>query len=447
MKNTNKIDDLFREAMTGYKVEPSISLWLRIERRFFPPSKFRPSGLITSVLLLTVAGLMPWVLIPANNQEEKEPNLPEGGNFHRGYLIQSATPEEIHRDGSTGADLSGRTFSIKPTVYLAKADDPAADPGSQLLASIIDPSEDPAIQPLLHAYQAEYNSAQEPEPSTVAYSAIHWIYRMRSYSAGLLYENYNEGDVLSRTNEMPGSSFTPNYENDYFKNGEFSAGLNFNPSIIFYDPNPYNKILGGEAVIHYKISSFSIMSGLGFSRAEDIGSYQVNYVTNDSVGYYLRVVSFIPDPRKPGEVTYIVTQEAIYDSVPHYVMADKTNYYSYIDIPLSFGYTFLQKNRVTLMASVGVKFSVLVASDEPQVDFWISDAELIEINRQIPPRMNTNWRFTAGIDFGYLFARRFSLHLEPVFEQYISPIYVEQPGYEPKKPYVTGVKAGIRYNF
>ena len=92
MNNRNKIDDLFREAMTGYKVEPSLGLWLRIERRFFPPSKFRPSGLITSVMLLMVAGLMPWILIPANDKDEKMPNIPENSNVKRGYLIQSSTP-------------------------------------------------------------------------------------------------------------------------------------------------------------------------------------------------------------------------------------------------------------------------------------------------------------------------------------------------------------------
>jgi len=64
-------------------------------------------------------------------------------------------------------------------------------------------------------------------------------------------------------------------------------------------------MIGAEAVIHFKISSFSMMSGIGYSRMEDIGSYKVNYVTNDSVGYFLRVISFVPDPRNPGEIDYI----------------------------------------------------------------------------------------------------------------------------------------------
>lgn len=448
MNNRNKIDDLFRESMTGYREEPSLSLWLRIERHFFPPSRFKPSGLISSVLLLTVAGLMPWILIPANDKDEKQPNLPEKAVTKRGYLIQPKAPSDIRTKGLLQIDPSGKAFASKPSLFLTDPDNPAGDPGSQLLASILDPADDPAIQPLLQAYRREYLLSAEPDHAPVAYSAVHWIYRMRSYSAGAIKEFRTEKNISKQTADIPKSAFTPGFEkNDYFKTGEFSAGLNFNPSIIFYDPNPYNKILGGEAVIHYKMSSFDIMTGLGYSRMEDIGSYRVDYITNDSVGYYLRVVSFIPDPRNPGNVTYIVTQEPIYDSVEHFVMEDKTNYYSYLDIPLSLGYSILKKGRVSLTASAGVKFSVLVAKNEPQVDFWISDAELIDINRQIPARTLTNWRFTAGIDFGYLFAEKFSIHLEPVFEQYISPIYKEQAGYEPSKPYVIGIKAGIRYYF
>jgi hypothetical protein len=447
MNNRTKIDDLFREAMAGYRVEPSIGMWRRIERRFFPPSKFRPSGLITSILLLSVAGLMPWILIPANVQNEKEPNLTASGNIREGYLIQSASPEEIRLDGNAGVSLSGRTFLIKPTLFMENPVDPAGDPGLQFIASINDPLEDPALQPILSALKKDYSMSVNQYPEEVTYLLSKWNYRMASQPARMMQTSrYGEAIDLSES-KIPSSSFTHGYENDYVRKAEISAGLNFNPSIVFYNPNPYNKMIGADAIIHFKIASFSIMSGLGFSRMEDAGSYKVNYMTNDSVGFYTRVVAFIPNPRVPGQVTYITIEEPIYDSVLHYEIADKTNYYSYIDIPLAFGYTFFQKSRITLTATVGVKFSVLVDKDEPTVDFWISEAELVDIERQVPARTNTNWRFTAGVDFGYLFTDRISLHLEPVFEQYINPIYVQQPGYESKKPSVTGVKAGIRYNF
>jgi hypothetical protein len=114
---------------------------------------------------------------------------------------------------------------------------------------------------------------------------------------------------------------------------------------------------------------------------------------------------------------------------------------------LSFGYRFLESNRLSLTANVGVKFSVLVGKQEPTVDFWIPEAELVDIERQVPARMNTTWRFTAGVDFGYMLSNKISVHLEPAFEQFITPVYANQPGYKPRKPYVIGLKAGVRYNF
>jgi hypothetical protein len=455
MNNRNKIDDLFREAMTGYREQPTLGLWLRIERRFFPPSKFRPSGLITSILLLTVAGLMPWVLIPANDQNEKQPPIPEG-NVKRGYLIESVAPAEIHPGDKSSVHHSGRSFSMKPTVYIEKTVDPETDPASQLIASNNDPSDDPAIQPIINANHYNYNNPltyediiyyeQEQNTSEIPDQAYQ-VQFLNPFRAGLLNYSAYSRNLLFNPENMFKTSFANYYEDPYVRKGEFSTGLNFNPSIVFYDPNPYNKMIGGDAVVYYKISAFSIMTGVGYSRMEDVNSYRVDYVTNDSVGYYVRVIGFVPDPRNPGQITYITREEAIYDSVPHYSIEDKTNYYSYIDIPLSFGYTFYQKNKVSLMVDAGIKFSFLIASDEPTVDFWVPDAELIEIDRQVPARLNTNWRFTAGLDFGYLFTTKFSLHIEPVFEQYISPIYAKQPGYKPGKPYVTGIKAGVRYNF
>jgi len=446
MNTRNKIDDLFREAMTGYKVEPSIGVWRRIERRFFPPSKFRPSGLITSIFLLTIAGLMPWILIPANDQSEKKPTVPQG-NIREGYLIQSADPAQTQKDNPNGKDVPERTFTIKPTVYLENPVNPAGDQGEQFLASVSDPSDDLALLPIISANRQDYANSQARQAEQADLNSEKWSYRMHPYGPEL-FETGTSGDEISAIPYvLPPSAFSPGYENDYVRKGDLSVGLNFNPSIVFYNPNPYNKMLGAEAVIHYKISAFSIMSGVGFSRMADIGSYQVNYKTNDSVGFYLRVVSFTVDPRNPGQITYVFEQEAIYDSVPHYVIKDKTNYYSYIDIPLTFGYSVLQNKRITLTVSAGVKFSVLVDKKEPTVDFWISDAELVSIDRQVPARMNTNWRFVAGLDFGYLLTQKFSLHLEPIFEQYISPVYAEQPGYDARKPCVTGIKAGIRYHF
>jgi len=441
MKAGNKIDGLFRDAMTGYQVEPSLGLWRRIERRFFPPSRFSPSGLITSGILIFIAGLMPWILIPANGGEQKEPEVrPEGTT--RGYILN---PTE---DAYKVTVASERSFSIQTTYFkeetaktetIVPGTPPETFPGT---------AEDPANLLIADAHPGSiYLSSPDDFSDESTLRASPWYYRMHSHPAGLMDPRFYSTPDPGLLTPSVRSALSESYENDYFKNSEVSLGGSFNPSIVFYDPNPTNEMLGGEANIRYQVSDWYFQGGLGYSRMEDVGSYKVNYKSYDSVGYFINVIGFIPDPRNPGNVIYTTRQEAIYDSVDHYSISDKTNHYSYLDVPVSVGYTFFRNGRLTFSANAGVKFSVLLAKDEPTVDFSVPNGELVDIERQVPIRTNTNWRFTAGLDFGYLITGKVSLHLEPVFEQYISPLYENQPGIKPKKPAVTGLKAGLRYTF
>jgi hypothetical protein len=441
MKTGNKTDDFFREAMTGYQVEPSIGLWRRIERRFFPPSRFSPSGLITSGILIFIAGLMPWVLIPATGGEHAVSDaIPKGGT--RGYILNPTG------DPSTDHDQTVRTYSVQATylpeeVATAKADSPATS-GLNILNPSVEASDfliadaDP---------DAIYPSVPFRYDDESLFGETYWSIRMHSKPAGLMDARYKTNPGPSLTDQSVKSTFSSGYESEYFSNAQLSAGASFNPSLVFYDPNPYNKMLGGEANLRFAFGDWNIQGGVGFSSMEDVGTYNVDYVSYDSVGYYLDVISFIPDPRNPGNIIYTTRQVAIYDSVSHYSIEEKTNHYSYLDIPVSVGYTLYQRNRISIMANAGIKFSVLVAKDEPTVEFNVSNGELINVESQVPERMPTNWRFTAGLDFGYTLTDKVSFHLEPVFEQYISPLYAKQPGIVPKKPAVTGLKAGFRYTF
>lgn len=441
MKAGNKIDSLFRDALTDYKVEPSIGLWKRIERRIFPPSRFSPSGLITSGILIFIAGLMPWILIPANGGQQNEPERrPEGTS--RGYILNPAD------DVSKTITASERTYSVQTTYFkeeIAKTETATSDvPGDSFPGTMTN------IDKLLTADANSghiYFSPENEYPDERYFRNSPWYYRMHSHPAGQM----NRGSAANPEPEMLNpsvkSALSENYEREYLRNSEVSVGGSFNPSIVFYDPNPTNEMMGGEANVRYQVSNWYFQGGLGYSNMEDIGSYKLNYKSYDSVGYFINVISFQPDPRNPGTVIYTTRQEAIYDSVDHYIITDKSNHYSYLDIPVSVGYTFFRNGRLTFAANAGVKFSVLLAKDEPTVDFIVPGGELIDIERRVPVRTSTNWRFTAGLDFGYLILPKVSLHIEPVFEQYISPLYADQPGIKMKKPTVTGLKAGFRYTF
>ncbi len=442
MKTGNKIDDLFRESMTGYQIEPTPGLWRRIERRFFPPSRFSPSGLITSAILIFIAGLMPWVLIPAKGGQPKELEVHQEGH-HRGYILYPSDP------GSVSVTGNEKTYSVQ-TTYI-NTEQTAQVPENKVTITsenIRDHSDD--IQGNFIAStdpQSYYSPIYAKDGSPETYREPLWILKMHMHRAGLMYPAYSHPPQPSIRDIEVKSAFRDDYESSYFKNSESALGFSFNPSLVFYDPNPNNKMLGGEAYYRYSVGNWNLTGGIGYSRMEDQGTYGVNYTSYDSVGFFIDVVSFIPDPRNPGNIVYTTQKKTIYDSVPHYSITEKTNLYSYLDFPVTLGYTFFQQGRVSLSANAGIKFSVLVGKNEPTVDFYIPNGELTEIIREVPPRLNTNWRFTAGIDFGYTLTSQVSFHLEPVFEQYISPVYAKQPGVINKKPYVAGLKAGFRYTF
>jgi hypothetical protein len=63
----------------------------------------------------------------------------------------------------------------------------------------------------------------------------------------------------------------------------------------------------------------------------------------------------------------------------------------------------------------------------------------------VPPRLSSTWRYTAGLEVGYLLTDRLTIHLEPAYEQYLRSVYVNTTDYQAKKPYLIGVNVGVRY--
>jgi hypothetical protein len=234
-------------------------------------------------------------------------------------------------------------------------------------------------------------------------------------------------------------------KNEYARTYELSFGATFMPSVIFYDPNPYNTGWGGAFDLTYSRNRFNAYAGVGISRFKDKGSWQVNYETYDSVGYFNNINSFRVDPANPGKVIFETSQETVYDSVPHVVIEEKTNIYTYVDIPVGIGLTFLSNKRWSLMARTGIIYSLMVGKREPTASIDVQAASEIRFNRKVPSRVNSTWRFTAGLEVGYLLTDRLTIRLEPTYEQYLNSIYMNSPNYQAKKPYLIGVNVGLRY--
>ena len=174
------------------------------------------------------------------------------------------------------------------------------------------------------------------------------------------------------------------------------------------------------------------------------GRYRIDFQSFDSVGFYNKVVSFEVNPQNPEQITYKTVKATVYDSVYHVNMVNPLFKHKYINIPLSVGYKFFNKNNFTVSVETGVMFSKLLSSDIPTVEFNYPDYKLVAITRETHDRASINWQWTAGLNMQFKMKNGISLCLSPKFAKYITNIYISE---NKVLPYSMGLHFGIFYDF
>jgi hypothetical protein len=437
INNKDKIDDLFREGLDGYRVEPSQGLWEKIEARYFTSPGGRRAILVTSVLFFLVAGsaLVTWIALP-----ERKPQPAE-------TAFAVATP------GDDAPEMTSQRIEMT-SQQNEKTSNPTLDESRSDLKNTGNESNNQITQ-ANNQYSSSVPSSSPEMTSQFNDNAYPYQDEWRRSKIKVFFMTGYKDDVSGYIS-LWAPSLTPvessvklpiykGLKNEYAREYELSAGAWFMPAIIFYDPNPSNTGWSAGLDLDYDRSRFHVYAGAGASSFKDKGSWEITYESYDSVGYYNNITSFYINPSAPQEVVFDMIEETVYDSVPHIAVSEQTNSYTYLDIPAGIGFTVLDSRRFSLTVRTGIKFSWLIGKNEPTADFSITGAEDVYIDRLVPARMNTSWRFTAGLEASYLLTGRLSLHLEPAFEQYLNSVYVNSSDYQAGKPYLIGVNVGVRY--
>jgi len=428
INNKDRIDDLFRDSLGGHRVEPSRGLYRRIEARLFPIAGRRRAWLLLALLLFLMTGtaLVTWQVLP-----------------HKVFDIASVTPPpsliETEMTSQENSSPSAAVSEHSPTEVYSSNNESFT-------------SNKPPAEPLLPqaGYKRTEMSSHASDVQRDPYSG-EW----KRSSVRISFMNGYSDDVDGYLSLWTGplvpvepSVALPVYKglkNEYARKYELLAGAYFLPVMLFYDPNPNNTGWSAGLDLDYDRSRFHVYAGAGTSVFKDKGSWEIQYESYDSVGYFMNITSFRVNPESPNDIIFNMSEETVFDSVPHIVVTEKTNTYTYLDLPAGIGFTVWGDRRLSLTVKTGIKFSYLLAKNEPTADFSLSGANDVIISRLVPERTSANWRFTAGLEASWLITGRLALHLEPVFEQYLSPVYVSTPGYEAGKPYLIGVNLGLRY--
>ncbi len=214
----------------------------------------------------------------------------------------------------------------------------------------------------------------------------------------------------------------------------------FNPAVTGFNNRSYSLDLNAI----YQFSEFIVQSGFGFGWSSDNGNYKIDY--NQYLGSYDDVYDVTFDTIG-GQLIPIYHTESVnvYDTLDHVTISPTKRHFTYLNIPLLFGYRNEGK-RWGWNVKAGPSLSFLIKEDIPDINLTDSQNKILNVEDEIPGRLKTNWQFVISAGLSYKLSNTISLAVEPLFKYYVNPIH-DQNGTKTGNPYSFGLRAGFVLGF
>jgi hypothetical protein len=224
------------------------------------------------------------------------------------------------------------------------------------------------------------------------------------------------------------------------------AGLYYMAERIFnsLDKNKYVNNFGAEGILRYGPYSIGIGIGLSITKAYN----EMVITTNPYLGSYQKLdsMTYHWDSRHYNLLKTIYTKpQNVYGTTLNYNYYTLSMQYTYLQIPLTLGYDFLEKNWFTLGVRFGPVMSVLLQTRELNTSYDAGKDKIVMINDISPERINLNWQAMAGINAAFRLSHRFILELEPNLRYYFDS--VNEKLSPTAKPWSVGIQASFLINF
>ncbi len=243
-----------------------------------------------------------------------------------------------------------------------------------------------------------------------------------------------------------GDFSSPEFKSDYGRRGDLYFGLYFTPEVIFYpsDLNTTNKSYSVDLNVIYKFSNYLLQSGIGVMSSSDDGQYKVDF--EKFLGSYEDVYDVTFDTTANGVVPVYHTETVnVYDSIQHVTVTPTKNKYTYLQIPILFGYTEEFK-RFSWFVKGGPSLSLMVNENISSVNLDNDNNRIINVDSEVPARIKANWQIVLSGGITYKLGNHVSIGVEPMVRFYMKSAY-EQNTIQTKHPYSFGIRSGIIVNF
>ncbi|OFY11814.1 MAG: hypothetical protein A2X11_03575 [Bacteroidetes bacterium GWE2_42_24] len=226
--------------------------------------------------------------------------------------------------------------------------------------------------------------------------------------------------------------------------GKFSLGVSYTPEIMFNVLDGDQKFVHNaalELLFHYH--DFTIRTGAGLAFAKGTSAIGVKYNSFKGSYQHLDSLDFYYD-NETGQVVgiYHLSERNVYDSVSQNVINEIDKRYTYLQIPLLFGYRFFEQNRFGISVNAGPTLSILLSTKETS-NYDPGRNLIINTTTLSPDRIKTNWQFSAGLGFSYHLTPKLYIEMEPRVKYYFNSVYEKASA--TRKPWSFELRSGLLY--
>jgi opacity protein-like surface antigen len=222
-------------------------------------------------------------------------------------------------------------------------------------------------------------------------------------------------------------------------------GVYFNPEVTNHHSSDLENTVSYSVGLMPQVNfnHFFIQSGLNARFTHDKGNSAVSY--NRFLGTYDDVYLVTFDSTENGVIpTYYTEEVEVYDTLDHYAITETEASYTYLEIPVLFGYRY-EFGKLSVFAKGGPSAAFLVRQKMPVQDPE-ENARIVDVDYQVPARSQINWQLMLGAGIDYRLSDRISFSLEPTFRYYLKSEY-DIPDDASSKSHSFGIKAGLNYKF
>lgn len=444
-KIEHPIDNLFREALDGHKMAPSNAArkaFLK-DAAALPPAKNKRRGgliLFSALILMSIFGFVAWQFTTEKEPSKPAPKVAVSRNHNQTLPIKNDIKQ-----------------NLKPQETVKyKSSQPSQPQEKNIEASAIIKHIDQEPQPELNS-PLEYQAIQElPEDKpTLSEEAANPPMTATAIEApAMTMSRENITDTVKTSALNPDSTIVPEVPKE--KSGikhKVPAGK-FRSSIgVFYTPELMFNTLEGEKFVNnfgvegiFNDGPFSIRTGAGLSIAKGTNELTVEY--NDFLGAYNKLDSMDftwNDPTHQYLPTFYMTRQDVWDSLLKLDYPKVIKRYTYLQIPLIFGYDFWNNENFSIGFRIGPLLSVLLDSKQLSAEYDPGKNKVIRINDISPGQVSLNWQVMAGLNASVRLSESFKFEIEPCARYYFNSVY-EKP-VNNAKPWSIGVRAAFIIQF